>query len=425
MKKNQTFLVVATLLLALPVVFSACVKDDCTREYTYTLMTPVYKTKAEVRANIKSNPARELRNTGKLYVLGNYIFLNEIDKGIHVIDNTNPAAPRNSWFIDIPGNVDLAVKGNTLYADLYTDLVTIDISNPAAVVVKKVVENMFPHRAYGNGFNANNNQIIVEWNTRDTTVRESCDRQNWAMNFTRGDVLLANSGTVGGGFSTATGAPKGISGSMARFTIMNDRLYTVNMRDLDVFNITNAVDPVHTNRVNVGWNIETVYPFRDKLFVGSQTGMYIFNVSNPDAPYAAGQFQHVRTCDPVIADDNYAYVTLSSGNVCQGFTNELDILELNAIGNPQLVKVYTMNSPKGLSKSGDHLFICDGTAGVKVYNAADVTNLRLVKTITGYNAFDVIAYNNLAMVVAVDGLYQYDYTDINNIRLLSKMTINK
>lgn len=155
------------------------------------------------------------------------------------------------------------------------------------------------------------------------------------------------------------------------------------------------------------------------------TGMYVYNVINPDAPVQAGQFQHVRTCDPVIADDTYAYVTLSSGNVCQGFTNELDVLKLNNITDPQLLKVYPLTNPKGLSKSGNYLFICDGAAGLKVFNAADVMNLQLIKTISGIDTYDVIAYNNTALVVAKDGLYQYDYSDINNIRQLSKITVNK
>jgi hypothetical protein len=56
---------------------------------------------------------RKHSTAGKLFIQGHYIFLNEVDKGIHVIDNSNPAQPRNVAFIDIPGNVDLAVKGNT------------------------------------------------------------------------------------------------------------------------------------------------------------------------------------------------------------------------------------------------------------------------------------------------------------------------
>jgi hypothetical protein len=427
MKQIQTIRIFAILLAVLPVSFSACIKDKCTSRHTYTYYEPVYRTKAEVRANIKSNAPRNVENTGKLYMMGNYIFLNEIDKGIHIIDNANPSSPRNIAFIDIPGNMDIAAKGNILYADLYTDLVAIDISNPAQVSVKKVIENLFPHRAYGNGFNPDNNMVISEWKRVDTTITQSCDGQGWSgggIFDNRGGVFLSSSSNAGGSSSGNT-SPVGRGGSMARFTIMNSRLYTVNTSDLDVFNITTAADPVHSNRINVGWNIETVFPFKNKLFIGSMTGMFIYNVVNPDNPSAAGEFNHVRTCDPVIADDNYAYVTLSSGNRCQGFTNELDILKLNNFSDPQLLKVYNMTNPKGLSKSGDHLFICDGTAGLKVYNASNVMNLQLIKTISDIDAYDVIAYNNIALVVAKDGLYQYDYSNISNIRLLSKITVNK
>ncbi|MGI8638249.1 MAG: hypothetical protein ACR2KZ_22885, partial [Segetibacter sp.] len=113
-----------------------CLKDTATK--TYTVYSPVYKSVAEVRASIKNDAPSPIAKPGKIVVLGKYIFLNEVDKGVHIIDNTNPAAPVNKYFISIPGNLDLAVKGNTLYADLYKDLVTIDMSNPSAIAVKNI-----------------------------------------------------------------------------------------------------------------------------------------------------------------------------------------------------------------------------------------------------------------------------------------------
>jgi hypothetical protein len=60
-----------------------------------------------------------------------------------------------------------------------------------------------------------------------------------------------------------------------------------------------------------------------------------------------------------------------------------------------------------------------------VYNASDVNNLQLKKTISGIVTFDVIAFNGIAIVVANDGLYQFDYTDSNNIRQISKINISQ
>ena len=127
----------------------------------------------------------------------------------------------------------------------------------------------------------------------------------------------------------------------------------------------------------------------------------------------------------MIADDQHAYVTLRSGNTCAGFTNQLDVIDIDSLSSPKLVKTYPMTNPHGLSKDGTMLFICDGTSGVKVYNAADPNKLQLIKTISGIDTYDVIAYNNIALVVAKDGVYQYSYSDVNDIKLLSKITLTK
>lgn len=422
MNKKLTVEIAGFLLVLIMTGFSACIKDNCKQQRTYTYYQPVYKTKAEVRDNIKSSAAREIENPGKLNVLGNYIFLNEVDKGIHIINNANPRQPQNVGFIAIPGNMDLAIKGNILYADLYTDLVAIDISNAASVKLTKVVEGIFPHRYWGNGFIYANNsdKIIAEWVLRDTTVTESCEQPDWLTNAST-DVFFSAQASN----SSKSSSPIGVGGSMARFTIMNDRLYTVGFSNLDVFNIVNANDPKHTGKVNLGWNIETIYPFKNKLFIGSQTGMFIYNVSNPDAPVANGKFDHARTCDPVIADDTYAYVTLRSGTTCQGFTNQLDILKLNNITDPVLQKTYPLNNPHGLSKDGNLLFICDGNEGLKLFDASDVMNLKPVGQISDIDTYDVIAMNKIALVVAKDGFYQYDYTNPADMKLLSKIVVTK
>jgi hypothetical protein len=397
--------------------FAGCIKDTFSRTYTYTLYTPVYKTTAEVRANIKSNSPTLLQNPGKIYIRGKYIFLNEVDKGIHIIDNSNPAQPHNVAFIDIPGNVDLAVKENTLYADLYTDLVAIDISNPLSVQVKSIVENVFPDRYYGWGFVADSTKIISSWVTKDTTVTEKFNPSRWGRNDSFAFASMESNG------SKASATP-GIGGSMARFTIVNEWLYTVGLSDLNVFNIS-STNPVHQNKQNIGWNIETIYPFKNKLFIGSANGMFIYDISTASAPGLVGQFSHVRSCDPVIADDDNAYVTLRSGTQCQGFTNQLEVLNIKNLSNPHLLKTYPMSNPHGLSKDGSTLFICDGSAGIKIYNSADAKNLKLIKTISGIESYDVIAYNNVALVVAKDGLYPYNCSNLNAIQLRTKMSMAK
>jgi len=60
-----------------------------------------------------------------------------------------------------------------------------------------------------------------------------------------------------------------------------------------------------------------------------------------------------------------------------------------------------------------------------VFDAADVNSLKLLQTINGINAYDVITINGLAIVVAKDCLYQYDYNNRSDLKLLSSMSYNK
>jgi len=151
--------------------------------------------------------------------------------------------------------------------------------------------------------------------------------------------------------------------------------------------------------------------------------MFIYDIANPTNPVQLGTFAHARKCDPVIADNMNAFVTLRSGTTCQGFGEQLDVLDISNLSNPTLIKTYPMTNPHGLAKDGNTLIICDGRDGLKFYNASDVRNLSLQKQITGFDTYDVIAFNGWALVVAKDGLYQYDYSSLSNISLMSKMNV--
>jgi hypothetical protein len=421
MKKYFITSIRASFTLIFIFTLSGCVKDSCHRTTTYIFYEPVYNSKANVKANIKSNSPAQIKYPGKIYILGNYIFLNDIDRGIHIIDNSNPSSPVKKAFINIPGNMDIAVKGNILYADLYSDLVTIDISDPLNAIVKKYNEGVFPFRSYGNGFSADQSKIVVDWIKKDTTVTEDCSGNLSWLSLRGGAVFMANASS-----DKATISPLGVGGSMARFTLVDNRMYTVSNNDLNIFNISTPENPLFNNKININaWNIETIFPFKDKLFIGSQNGMFIYNITNPDNPGKIGQFSHSRACDPVIADDNFAYVTLHSGTTCMGFENQLDVVQLNDLNNSKLVKTYNLTSPHGLSKDGNLLFICDGTDGLKIFDATDVMNLKLLKHIKGMETYDVITDNGIALVVTKDGLYQYNYKDVNNISFLSKIDILK
>ena len=401
---------------------TGCTKDTVTESYSF--FKPVYKTKAEVWTNAKSGPAVSVANPGKLFVKGNFVFLNELDKGVHIIDFSNPSLPRNIAFVNIPGCIDLAVRGNYLYADCFTDLVTIDITDPLHVVVKQFLEGVFPHRRYSNGFIPDTNNVITDWVRVDTVVKRRMS-DNPFYNF-RSDIMISANMNARGPSSNNMGITNGIGGSMARFGLMGERLYTVSWHDLKVFNTSNAAIPayVKTIQLNQG-DIETIFPYKDKLFIGSQTGMFIYNAANADNPVKLSQFTHARACDPVIADDQYAYITLRSNNICTGFLNQMDVIDIGTLTSPSLIKSYPLSGPLGLSKDGNLLLVCDGKAGLKIFDATNAYAVTQLKQITGIETYDVIALNGLAITVAKDGLYFINYSNPVTASVIGKISIVK
>jgi hypothetical protein len=98
--------------------------------------------------------------------------------------------------------------------------------------------------------------------------------------------------------SSATGA----GGSTARFTIAGNFLYVVDNTSLKAFDISNTTAaPVLKSTTNVGINIETIFPYQDKLFIGSSFAMHIYSLSNPERPAKLAQAQYIvrMACDPV------------------------------------------------------------------------------------------------------------------------------
>ncbi len=408
---KQPILFLSMFFMASISLLTSCSKEDNSEHYTY--YKPVFKSKAEVRANIKSGPVRNVVEAGKIFIRDNYLFLVDVNRGVHLVDVTNISQPRKVAFIPIPGCADIAVRGNYLYADCDKDLVTIDISNPASASLKKVIPNIFPEKFYYNyyGYSADTTKMVADWIRVDTTyVKTNSPNALYAVNSSSSSSTTTN----------------GTGGSTSRFGLLNDRMYAVSNFDLKVFNTANASNPVFVKKTSLNQgNIETIFPYGNNLFIGSQSGMFIYNTTNPDDPAKLAQFTHVRSCDPVIADGNTAYVTLHGGTSCGGFSNQLDVLDITSLTNPVFVKTYALTSPRGLAKDGKLLLICDGTAGLKIFSAADAGNILLLKQVPNMDAQDVITYKSTAIVTTTKGLYFVDYRNLLNAKITAIIPVDK
>jgi hypothetical protein len=197
---------------------------------------------------------------------------------------------------------------------------------------------------------------------------------------------------------------------------------------MDVFDLSLAEQPTLVNTINIGWGIETIFPYEDKLFIGSNSGMFIFDNSNPMNPVQLSAFAHARACDPVVVQDDYAYVTLRNGSECVGYVNQLDLVNISDIVNPVLVKSFPMENPHGLSIKDQLLFLCEGNFGLKSFDITDpvVLDQHLLDHEQDFHAFDAIALpgtENILLVIGEDGFYQFSFDDPADLKLLSKIPV--
>lgn len=204
----------------------------------------------------------------------------------------------------------------------------------------------------------------------------------------------------------------GTGGSMAQFTIIGSYLYTVDYKSLKVFLISDPANPELLETINLGVGIETIYPENDHLFIGTQNGVLIYDVTNPRSPEKVSEVDHVTSCDPVIANDHYAIATLRGGTPCNGNLNVLDIIDIEDLSNPILVASRELINPYGLGFANTNeniVYVCDGYAGLKAYDISNLEMIEEVMFMEELHALDVIAREDNSLVVLTrQGIYQFD-----------------
>lgn len=439
MKKLQKLLLIAPALL-----LWSC-ENKTVR--IYEANSPKTISFEEWRATIpKLEPTSNtaLSQPGKIYSFQNALYINEKGKGVHIYNNSNPSNPEEIGFLEIHANLDIAIQGNVMYAGSYTDLLLFDVSNPLHPKYVGREENVFEFNVNSipEGYNADlpvknfnaQEEVVLSWEIE--RVEEEINESNDAPDM--GSEVMFRSDSDDEVFqpvsenrmmfmsaADASFSPRGtgMGGSMASFTIMNNTIYVLDHNALKYASLSNPTDLPNFEEMFLWRDVETLFPHENTLFIGTTTGMLIYDIAEDGTPTYLSAFEHWTGCDPVVVSDNKAYVTLSSG--CGLNRNQMDVVDVSDLSNPRLIKSYTFNHPLGLGVDDNTLFLCDDHDGLKVFDVADSENIdqNMIKHYSGINAYDVIPFNNLLIMVGDDGVFQYNYSNPENIIELSQIIV--
>ncbi|GAB4424201.1 MAG: hypothetical protein OHK0039_41210 [Bacteroidia bacterium] len=424
-------LIAAACLLTL--FLPGCVSDVLKQTMYYMSYQPVYMSQDDFLNAVRVSPARDLVNPGKIYLKDQYLFVGETAQGVHVFDNSNPASPQALAFIEAPGNYDMVFNCDMLYLDSSTDLLVFDMSTPQQPTLVRRLRNALPHMLSYRGFNADPAKgIVVEWKATMLTAEYTGTNQlpaEWVANEV--DPVTVDPSMRNGNTRTINPAVPGKGGSMSRFALLDNHLYIVSPSELFVYKASNCEAPVPAGKVDIligQGEAEMVSTLEDKLLIGGTTGIAIYGTSNPEMPDYLSSFEHIESCDPIVGQGRYAYITLRDGSdqPCDNnFTNQLDVLDLSNISWPRHVATFPMTHPHGLGIDGNLLFIADGDAGLRVFDASDPLRVgqNQIAHFPDMNGYDVIAHENLLIFTGKDGIALYDYSDVQDIRLLGSIPV--
>jgi hypothetical protein len=344
----------------------------------------------------------------KIYLIDDLLVRSDPSADIRLYSIANPAALQLLSTIQVLGNNDVAVKGEYMYADQNENLLVYDISNRMSPVAVDTIRNVFREIWAQQRFVSEPIGFVDQGSVGGASGCGGCGSSE--------DVMVAAPQTSGRSVSSGdvSEGSGGKGGSLARFAIVGNYLYCIDYSNLSVYDISDPAAPRYKNSVNVGWQIETLFPVGNELFIGSRSGMYRYTIAAPENPEKLSEFGHQNSCDPVVVEGTRAYVTLRGGTECGGYSNQMDILDITNRRNPVLLKTVPLDGPYGLTVTEGTAIVCDGASGVKIIDTKDLANIRTIATIPGIIAHDVILHNNFLFVTTTTGIWVYNVEHLDN-----------
>lgn len=164
--------IILTSLMLNGCCFSGCPDDNPGDPLAFiSFYDPVIIDRNTLETSVTSLPVQPIETSGKIYTYEDYLFINEKHEGYHVFNNSNPENPTATFFINIIGSTDIAVRNGVFYANQATDLIAFTLNNnTGAITVTKRITNVFPPLISPDGFIANDieeNQVVVGWTLKN------------------------------------------------------------------------------------------------------------------------------------------------------------------------------------------------------------------------------------------------------------------
>lgn len=232
-------------------------------DYSYKF-EPIYLDIEKTKNEITLLPKKDAFEIEKAYEYKDYLFVTEKNAGLHIIDNKDVRNPVNKAFLRIPFNENIAIKDDVLYADSLDKLIAIDISKIEENKIEVLNKLNYPAK-----ISFENNKIKIGYKKIGPFYYPKLYNQSTFVKKTLDKNLNIS-----------------INKAPFNFTVISNYLYTLDNGKLNLFDIKDSRNFTSMGYVKVSENkdIGSIYSYQDKLFIGANTGRYIYDNKNPLEP---------------------------------------------------------------------------------------------------------------------------------------------
>jgi hypothetical protein len=308
-----------------------------------------------------------------IYLYDSLLVIADSSTGIHIYSVKNEQSPVFKQRIPLGGNTGVAMRGNVLYANSFGRILALRLTSGSTYEIASVIKEDPSWPMY--------NDEYTGWGCQNNPV------------------------------PMAPGTSSGQGGSYAIFAVIDTFLYYINNSSIVTMSISNPDNPVKLNETFVDWTIETLFPTQRYLYVGSYSGMYIFDRSNPAQPVQTGTTTHIRAYDPVVVSDTMAYVTLRTNWYSWYPQDELVMVNVSNPAQADSLAAIPLLTPYGLAVSDTLLYVAQGTNGYCLLDVKDPMAVRTLRSWQTPYARDFIWLGTRLYLMGLNDVRIYDASD--------------
>ncbi|MGB1042554.1 MAG: hypothetical protein ACPGU6_04105 [Tenacibaculum sp.] len=147
-------------------IFCSCIFTGNEQINEVSEFNPIILKRKDLDNSIQLQESKPVVTSSKIYIIDDYIFINDKHTGFHIFDNKNPENPIKKSFLKIPGATDIAIKGSICYINQATDLVVLNLNlTNFSFKLEKRIKNVFPELLAPDGtwHYTNEEEIVVNW----------------------------------------------------------------------------------------------------------------------------------------------------------------------------------------------------------------------------------------------------------------------